>query len=564
MATLEEYINMGYNGYYALYDDTINILSSISTKKIKPTDEQMDKVIDKIIKHKKIEIMTRYPTNILENLFAIKTLNSNQIEKVLDYFKSLMDKKKIYNYVNCQLWMLSLFGNPNTTKQIYLKLINLPIYKTDTIVMSLINAIPKYIKSKDIDEIIELYKLISNNISHSYLLMEIIERIFKRKEEGDEDTVFPKNGMGNFLKIPDKKNKINKKDIKKIIEIMQGKCIDKIYGLIKTHKIKMNLLKELVKYEYIYEGLEKIIKDFSNEEIGSFLEVYLENFKNSKNRLMINENILRINEIIIKNIDYIKNINSTVLNCFIEGNNLFQLRQLLNRESINIPRKELVELTKAICKKGNLEIWNLFKSKNLLELTEDCYDITISNEGNCEIINELIDFKIIPNIKTLTKLPSNYYGQKVFNIIKESYLISITTRLIKLLLSKNIIVSGIRDYISKENIDDLYKICHDINRFPPEYESYLKENISKEVLEFRRMFLSHSIEYIEKKIKEGMQIDQYCYDNLFLNYYYRGIKQYIEQNYKDKFILSLDGIMRIENKILKSEEYEIYKINNNL
>ncbi len=546
MATLEEYIEMGYNGYYGLYEDTINILSSIATKKIKPTDEQMDKVIDKLMKHKKIEIITRYPTNILENLFAIKTLNSNQIEKVLDYFKSLIDKKKIYNYVNCQLWMINLFGNANITKQIFLKVINLPIYKTDTISFVLINTIPKYIKSKDIDEIIEIYKLIDNSISYAHLFIEIIERIFKKQEVNEE------------------KNKINKKDIKKIIELMQGKCIDKIYELIKMHKIKMNLLKELVKYEYIYEGLDKIIKDFSNEEIGSFLEVYLENFKNSKNRLTINQNIIKINEIIIKNIDYIKNINSTVLNCFIEGNNLFQLKQLLNRDTLNISRNDLIELTKAICKKGNSEIWNLFKSKNLLELTEDCYDITISNEGNCEIINELIDFKIIPSIKTLTKLPSNYYGQKVFNIIKESYLISITNHIIKLLLSKNIIVSGIREYISKENIDDLYKICHDLNRFPPEYESYLKENISKEVLEFRRMFMTHSIEYIEKKIKEGIEIDQYCYENLFFNYYYRGIKQYIELNYKDKFRLSLDAIMRIENKPLKCEEYEIYKINNNL
>lgn len=546
MATLEEYIEMGYNGYYGLYEDTINILSSIATKKIKPTDEQMDKVIDKLMKHKKIEIITRYPTNILENLFAIKTLNSNQIEKVLDYFKSLIDKKKIYNYVNCQLWMINLFGNTNITKQIFLKVINLPIYKTDTISFVLINTIPKYIKSKDIDEIIEIYKLIDNSISYAHLFIEIIERIFKKQEVNEE------------------KNKINKKDIKKIIELMQGKCIDKIYELIKMHKIKMNLLKELVKYEYIYEGLDKIIKDFSNEEIGSFLEVYLENFKNSKNRLTINQNIIKINEIIIKNIDYIKNINSTVLNCFIEGNNLFQLKQLLNRDTLNISRNDLIELTKAICKKGNSEIWNLFKSKNLLELTEDCYDITISNEGNCEIINELIDFKIIPSIKTLTKLPSNYYGQKVFNIIKESYLISITNHIIKLLLSKNIIVSGIREYISKENIDDLYKICHDLNRFPPEYESYLKENISKEVLEFRRMFMTHSIEYIEKKIKEGIEIDQYCYENLFFNYYYRGIKQYIELNYKDKFRLSLDAIMRIENKPLKCEEYEIYKINNNL
>lgn len=528
MVTVDDYLNTSYNSFYSLQEDTIHILEDIQYKRIIVTEDEMDMITDKIIKHKKIELLSKYPTNILNVYFLTKILTPNQIGNIIDCLDKLLQKKQIY--IHNQQWLINLLNNNNLTQDVFKKLVNLELTFFHQAKSKLIEHSFNFYDKNDLKNIFDLYKKIDDNSEYFGILLRIIN---------------------------EKKIKIKKDDFKNLIEISQGKYIDKIYQLYKTKKVNINFIEELLNYNYLYDGIDVILKDISDEESIYFIEKYIENKDNLK------MNINKITEIIINHINKIKKINVNILYCLINTSNISLLEKLIKEKKINLDINDKEYITKTICLIGNMEIFSLFKRNNLLELTDNCFELVILNEKNSELIRELLDNKVIPSIKTLTLLPDNYYGQRIFNIIKDSYLIKITPEIIKLLLSKNIIVGGIQNYIESSNIETLYKICHDVNRFPPEYESYIKQHISKEVLEFRKMFLSHSIEYIEKKIKEGMIIDQYCYENLFLNYYYRTIKNFMDKNYKDKFTLSHDAIMRIENKSVRYEQYEIYKINNN-
>jgi hypothetical protein len=181
------------------------------------------------------------------------------------------------------------------------------------------------------------------------------------------------------------------------------------------------------------------------------------------------------------------------------------------------PSKRIV--TK-ICKEYEYGLLKVMTDHYGIIPTKEDLDATLASE-KCNLsgyntqryntIKNIIDFRIIPDEKSLTSL--NKPDLQLVKLLVH-YGMPLNYDIISQLISLNMIKEGDDDFIEEGGLiygDEMYHICHLSVGYPHHWDS--KFQINPELIAMRITTDLTAEELIKKSIKSGIPIDRYCFEN---------------------------------------------------